>query len=115
MTEEKFIFDRIADALEKITGLLGTIAHNQHETVANPVIACEDNSVTMSCATEGAAIHYTDDGSTPTKDSDVYSDAIAITATKTFKAIAIMTDMNDSEVVSQVCEYVPEPEPEPEA
>ena len=101
MTEEKFILNRIADALEKI-------AHRLYETVANPVIACTNNSVTITCATSGATIHYTTDGSTPTKESDVYSSAISITEDKTFKAIAIKADMNGSEVVTQECEYVPE-------
>ena len=112
-TKESLLL-RIAVALEGINAKLGVISHNQLQTVATPVIACEDNEVTITCATSDAAIHYTSDGSEPTAESDVYSAAIAITATKTFKAIAMKLDMNDSAVASAVCEYVaPEPEPEP--
>ncbi len=45
--------------------------------------------VEISCATEGAAIYYTTDGSDPTEDSDEYSEAFEITETTTVKAIAV--------------------------
>ena len=45
--------------------------------------------VEISCATEGAAIYYTTDGSEPTEDSDEYSEAFEITETTTVKAIAV--------------------------
>ena len=107
MDKETNLMLRIAEALERIDEKLGQISHNQLETVATPVIACEDNEVTITCATEDAEIHYTTDGTEPTAASDVYSAAIAITDTKTFKAIAMKMDMNDSAVVSKECEYVP--------
>ena len=46
-------------------------------------------SVTISCATDGAAIYYTTDGSTPTSSSTAYSSPILVTETMTLKAIAI--------------------------
>ena len=45
--------------------------------------------VEISCATEGAAIYYTTDGSEPTEDSEAYSEPFEITETTTVKAIAI--------------------------
>lgn len=45
--------------------------------------------VEISCATEGATIYYTTDGSEPTEDSDEYSDSFEITETTTVKAIAV--------------------------
>ncbi len=74
--------------------------------VEDPVITCEDNSVTMSCDTASATIYYTDDGTTPTAESTAYSDAIDITETTTFKAIAIKEGMANSNVVTEECEYV---------
>lgn len=109
---------RIAEALERIDEKLGQISHNQHNTVATPAIACVSNEVTITCATEGATIHYTTDGTEPTSASAVYSEPIAIVDDTTFKAIAMKLDMNDSAVATALCEYVqpePEPEPEPEA
>ncbi len=73
--------------------------------VADPVISCSSNTVTMSCATAGATIHYTSDGTTPTAESSTYSAGITITETKTFKAIAVKSGSADSNVVSHECEY----------
>ena len=53
-------------------------------------------SVTIECATEGASIHYTTDGSTPTENSPVYSEPITISSTTTLKAIAIASGYQNS-------------------
>lgn len=79
--------------------------------VADPVISCTENTVTMSCDTDSATIHYTTDGTTPTAESTAYSEGIAITETTTFKAIAVKDGMADSNVVTQECEYVAPVEP----
>nr|WP_241426813.1 S-layer homology domain-containing protein [Dysosmobacter acutus] len=57
-------------------------------------------SVTISCATVGATIHYTKDGTDPTASSPVYSTPLSLTSTTTVKAIAVMTDMNDSAIAT---------------
>ena len=57
-------------------------------------------SVTITCATVGATIHYTTDGTTPTTSSPVYSTALTLTSTTTVKAIAVKTDMNDSAIAT---------------
>ena len=46
-------------------------------------------NVSISCATSGAVIHYTTDGTTPTDSSPVYSSALALTHSRTVKAVAI--------------------------
>ena len=46
-------------------------------------------NVSISCATDGAEIYYTLDGTTPTGSSTKYTSAINVTETKTIKAIAI--------------------------
>lgn len=52
----------------------------------------ETQSVTLSCATEGADIYYTLDGTEPSSQSTKYESAITIDKTTTLKAIAIKDD-----------------------
>jgi len=49
----------------------------------------EAQTVVLACATEGAAIHYTLDGTDPDEQSPVYAAALTISETTTVKAIAI--------------------------
>ncbi|MCR5065204.1 MAG: chitobiase/beta-hexosaminidase C-terminal domain-containing protein [Bacteroidales bacterium] len=53
----------------------------------------ETTTVTMS-GPEGATIHYTTDGSTPTSASTVYSEALTLNDTTTVKAIAVKDDVS---------------------
>ena len=53
-------------------------------------------SVEITCATPGAEIYYTLDGSTPSNASTKYTTAIAISETKTLKAIAIKGEYSSS-------------------
>jgi hypothetical protein len=57
-------------------------------------------SVTISCATSGATIRYTTDGSEPTSTSTVYSSPIGVSSTTTVKAKAFKSGMADSDTVS---------------
>ena len=74
-------------------------------TVAAPVFKPDGTTsfrgtqtVEISCATPGASIYYTTDGTMPTSNSTAYSGAISLTSTTTIKAIAVKADMNDSAV-----------------
>ena len=58
----------------------------------------EAQSVTISCATDGATIYYTTDGSTPTMSSTAYSAPFTVSETTTVKAIAVLNGYTDSEV-----------------
>ena len=75
--------------------------------VADPVISCTANVVTMTCETASATIYYTTDGTEPTTESTAYTEAVAILADTTFKAIAVKSSMADSHVVTEECEYTP--------
>ena len=78
---------------------------SQSATVASPTINgntpfTESTQVSMS-GPAGAEIHYTTDGSTPTAESTLYSEAFTLSDTATVKAIAIK-DGESSEVASKL-------------
>ena len=78
---------------------------SQSSSLTSPTISgntqfTDSTQVSMS-GPDGAAIHYTTDGSTPTAESTLYSEAFSLSATTTVKAIAIK-DGQSSEVVSKV-------------
>ncbi len=58
--------------------------------------------VAISCATEGATIYYTVDGTTPTAASAVYSAPVVINEALTLQAIAVKEGMDDSNVATAV-------------
>lgn len=79
----------------------GSGSGSETPTVAAPVISgttpfAESTSATISCATAGASIYYTVDGSTPTSSSTAYSEALTITDTTTVKAIAVKDGVSSS-------------------
>ncbi|MEQ6388083.1 chitobiase/beta-hexosaminidase C-terminal domain-containing protein [Bacillaceae bacterium S4-13-58] len=53
-------------------------------------------SVELSTSTEGTTIYYTNDGTTPTVESTVYTVPIEITEATTIKAIAVKEGLDDS-------------------
>ena len=89
---------RSADDFEEVTAPM--------EAVATPTFSPaegtynEAQTVTIACETDGATIYYTLDGTDPTSNSTVYSDAITISETTTVKAIATKEGMNDSEIAT---------------
>ena len=56
----------------------------------------EAKSVELSCATEGATIYYTTDGTEPSAESTSYTSAITVNKSMTIKAIAIKGDDKSS-------------------
>ena len=57
-------------------------------------------NVTLACATEGATIYYTTNGSTPTTSSTQYNGAIEVSTNTTIKAIAVKAGMNNSAIAT---------------
>lgn len=73
------------------------------ETVDNPVITIANNTVTLTCNTENAVIHYTLDGTDPDASSAVYISPFTLSDNTTIKAIAIKNDKT-SAIVTKVYE-----------
>lgn len=97
-----------------------TLTHKFEKTelgkIETPVIRpnggrfTDRQTVKITCATEGAVIHYTTDGTTPTASSSVYDGVFTITETTTVKAIAVKEKYLDSEVASATfTKYTPRP------
>jgi hypothetical protein len=62
--------------------------------------------VELSCATTGATIYYTTDGSTPDAGDTEYTVAFEVAVDTTVKAIAIKTDYSDSSVLTLLYEIL---------
>lgn len=70
--------------------------------VATPVITLVQDAIIMTCATGGATIYYTSDGTTPTSSSTVFRSPITSAAAGTYKAIAMKEGLPNSEVATYV-------------
>ena len=109
-TEYTFSVKALKDGQESdaatIKGTPAEATQPEKQTVASPAITpasgtyTEAQDVTITCATQGAKIYYTTDGSAPTESSTLYAGKITVSETTTIKAIAVKDGMNDSEVVS---------------
>lgn len=103
------------DATKRIYVSSVTVYYNADDNaVAAPTFSKEEGSfsdpfeLTLSCATEGAKIYYTIDGSIPQAVlGDMYAGGIDIpAATTTVKAFAVKEGMTNSEVVTKTYTYV---------
>ena len=85
-----------------------TATFTKAEPAAAPVIDPNGGSftgeqtVTITCETEGARIYYTTDGSDPTANSTLYTGAFTLTASATVKAVAVKDGCPASEIVTAV-------------
>lgn len=86
---------------EKCT-VCGYVITPAFKAVEAPVITPDGGSftgsqtVTITCATDGAAIHYTTDGTEPSASSTKYSGEFTIMATTTIKAVAFVGEAKSS-------------------
>jgi len=70
--------------------------------VINPVAGnvFEATDVTITCATQGATIYYTLDGTTPDESSNLYTAPFTLNSTTTVKAIAVKAGFNNSNIAT---------------
>jgi hypothetical protein len=61
-----------------------------------------NQAITITCATSGASIYYTEDGSTPDSGDTLYSAPFTLGSAKTIKAIGIKAGLTDSDVATEV-------------
>lgn len=97
--------DKISLSSE-IAGSGATILTMPSQAVATPVATpgagavAADTTVTLSCATAGATIYYTTNGTTPTSSSTAYTTAITVSTAMVIKAIAVKDGMSNSAVLT---------------
>ena len=60
----------------------------------------DETTLTITCSTPGAVIHYEIGGATPTEESAIYEAPLILTDNRVVKAIAIAPNFNNSEVAT---------------
>ena len=104
----------VCGSASSTVALSGTV--NALPVVATPTFSpdggtyTEAQSVTIACATEGATIRYTTDGTNPTESSTVYTETLTISETTTVKAIA-MKDGYQASDIAEATYIINIPEP----
>ena len=79
----------------------GVVTQSLTCRVEKPSITIDNSGLaTVACATEGATIYYTTDGSTPTTSSATYSAPVQLSNPQTIKAIAVKSGYTNSEVAT---------------
>ena len=96
----------ISEAFGFTTSPVATAAYTINGAVAAPTFSpaagtyAGSQSVAISCATPGATIHVTSDGSTPTTASAAYTAPVSVAASATLRAIAVKSAYTDSNVAT---------------
>lgn len=73
--------------------------------VATPEVEVEGTTVSVTCETEGAEIHYTTDGSMPHAGSALYSGPITVVQTTDFRFVAVKNGMINSQEATASVDY----------
>ena len=94
-----------------VTNDLSLFAHWGQYVVPSPIITPSDRSVfydescqvTISCGFEGAAIYYSEDGTTPKIEDDyLYEAPFEITDTTTIRAVAVFEDVKSAYITATI-------------
>lgn len=101
------------DGCETSDTVSGTYTVTISCKVAAPVLSPASGSATsvkITCATQGANIYYTIDGSVPTEKSSKFTAPVTITKNTTIKAKAFKSECTESDTASGTYTYTP-PQP----
>lgn len=79
-------------------GEVTTVSQPAIEPAGGEITA--DTEISISCATEGASIYYTIDGTDPTAESTLYEAPFTLAAEATVKAIAVKDGLENSSIAS---------------
>ena len=114
--EDSAAFEEAIAKLESVSGGSGGGSGGGGKRTATPTFSVKPGAVdvgtkfTISCATEGATIHYTTDGTDATLDSPVYTAGTQITVPEegiTVKAVAVVLGLATSSMaVGKYTKYV---------
>ena len=92
---------------------IANATYTKLEKVATPsftptsgTIISASQQVSISCTTEGATIHYTLNGTTPTTSSTLYTSPFTITSTTSINAIAVKNGCTNSDIASAYLRHV---------
>ena len=73
----------------------------EQEKAATPMFSItSEGMLSLNSATVGADIYYTTDGNDPSSSATRYTEPVTLTATTTVKAVAVKSDMADSDVAT---------------
>lgn len=90
---------------QQINTIVVTYESGDAPVVLTPQISCTDNKVSITCATQGADIYYTTDGTNPSNTSTKYTQPFEISETVTVKAIAYLNGQASS-IATYTANYV---------
>jgi len=103
-----YLYDRTSETPSDITTPMDVYRDimGQTTTVSNPAYSIpsgtytDSKSISISTSTTGTTIRYTEDGTTPTETSSIYSTPVVISSTTTLKARAWKTGLTPSGIAT---------------
>ena len=96
---------QVNNVCEKDIVLTGVASVDEPQFTPSSCLFYPSTNVTISCATAGATIRYTLDGTDPTESSTLYTGPILINDDATIKARAWKSGMNPSVIVTAIYTY----------
>ena len=92
----------------EITSASGMEVVEMPEITPNGGTISKDQTIEITCATDGASIYYTTNGNDPTTESTLYEGPFTLTEECTVKAIAVADNMENSAIAEAVFTFLSE-------